>query len=561
MKQWIALFYACCISPIYAATIADTVFMNGNIYTANESNPHAEAVAINHDCITAVGSNNEIKKFIGSQTRVINLKGMTMLPGLTDSHAHFIQVGEREMTFNLENTKSLDDLLTKVKEKTTKTNPGEWITGSGWIETYWKPSQFPTRWDLDRVAPNNPVVLSRADLHSIVVNSMALKLSGITKETKNPFGGETHHDQKSGEPDGMLMDEARNLITSHIPATDKAHLEKAMILANNWSIAHGLTQVQEPSGSYDDVDTYQTLFREGKIKIRIYKAVSGPSADSTRLLHDGPIIEAFDHHFNLRTIKVVSDGALGSRGAALFEPYNDATNTRGFLRVDEIKYQAMLHDALKKGIQVQTHAIGDAANHFTLYEYTKALKAVPPSSRQIANPRFRIEHAQILSDADLKRFAALNVIPSMQPSHAISDLHYASNRLGMKRLKNAYAWRSLIKTGVIIPGGSDAPVERGDTLIEFYAAVARKDIHGFSSKGWHREQILSRDEALKMFTVWPAYAAFEENLRGQIAPGKLADFTVLSKDIMKVPSDQILKSHNVMTVIGGEIVWQEMQRS
>jgi hypothetical protein len=354
----------------------------------------------------------------------------------------------------------------------------------------------------------------------------------------------------------MLLDTAQGLVSRHIPARGDSDTEQAMILANKRSIELGWTQVQDPGGSFRDVEFYKKLFGEGKLKIRIYKAVHGPSADADRLIREGPIIEAFGHRFNLRTIKVVSDGALGSRGAALLAPYNDAPDSKGFLRVKEEDLLPMLKAALRKGIQVETHAIGDWANRFILDEYEKALKAVPPAQRKIRNPRWRDEHTQIVNPVDLPRFAKLGIIPSMQPSHAIGDLHFVPSRIGIERTKGAYAWQSLIKSGVIIPGGSDAPVERGEPMIEFYAAVARKDIRGFSGPGWHPEEKVTREQALKMFTIWPAYAAFEENLRGSIQVGKLADLTVLSADIMKIPEMEILKTRCVMTVIGGEIVFE-----
>jgi predicted amidohydrolase YtcJ len=275
------------------------------------------------------------------------------------------------------------------------------------------------------------------------------------------------------------------------------------------------------------------------------------------LLNEGPTIGAFENRFTLRTIKVISDGALGSRGAALLGPYSDAPDTSGFLTVKAEELRPMLIEALRKGIQVETHAIGDRANRFILDEYERALNAVPVAERKIAEPRWRVEHAQIVNPADIPRFAKLGIIPSMQPSHAIGDLFFAPSRLGMERLEGAYAWESFIKSGVVVPGGSDAPVERGEPMIEFYAAVARKDPKGFSAEGWHPEEAVTREQALKMFTIWPAYAAFEEKLRGSIEVGKLADLTILSADIMKIPEAEILQTRCVMTVINGEIVFEK----
>ncbi|HKC65579.1 MAG TPA: amidohydrolase [Pyrinomonadaceae bacterium] len=535
--------------------MADTVFENGNIYTASDAQPHAEAIAVKGDRIVFVGSNADAKKYEGKQTRVVDLKGHTVLPGMTDAHYHLIGVGFREMTLNLEGTTSLEDFLSKVKARVDQAKPGEWVTGRGWIETFWKPPAFPTRQDLDRVSPANPVFLRRADGHGAVANSAALKIAGIDRNTPSPFGGEISKD-KSGEPNGMLLDNAQALVTKYIPAPTDADTERAVLLGVERSIKLGWCEIQDPGGSYDDVALYKKLYQEGKIKLRIYKAVYGPTKDSARLLREGASVGNFDDRFTLRTIKVVFDGALGSRGAALLEPYSDKPDTSGFLTQKPEELLPMFEEALRRGIQVQTHAIGDRANRIILDLYEQAFKAVPPDQRKIREPRWRVEHAQIVNPTDLPRFAKLGVIPSMQPSHAIGDLHFAPARLGIKRLEGAYAWQSFIKSGVIVPGGSDAPVERGEPMIEFYAAVARKDMKGFSGEGWHPEERVSREQALKMFTLWPAMAAFEEKIKGTIEPGKLADLTVLSADIMKIPEMDILKTECLMTVIGGEIVYE-----
>ncbi|HEX8920522.1 MAG TPA: amidohydrolase [Pyrinomonadaceae bacterium] len=533
---------------------ADLVFKNGQIYTVNERQPRAEAIAVKGNRIIFVGSNAEVKRYEAKATRVIDLKGKTVVPGMTDAHNHLIGVGLREMTLNLEGTTSLEDFLAKVKARVDRAKPGEWITGRGWIETFWKPPVFPTRQDLDKVAPNNPVFLDRADGHGAVVNSAALKIAGVDRNTQNPFGGEISKD-KAGEPNGMLLDNAQDLVTRHIPQTTAAEFEQAILLGVKREIELGWCQIQDAGGSYADVALYRKLYGEGKIKLRIYKAVHGPSESSAQLLREGATIGDFDGRFTLRTIKVVSDGALGSRGAALLEPYADKPETSGFLTVKEEELQPMLTEALRRGIQVETHAIGDRANRFILDSYEKALAAVPLDRRKIGEPRWRVEHAQIINPADIPRFARLGVIPSMQPSHAIGDLHFAPSRLGVKRLEGAYAWQSLIKAGSIIAAGSDAPVERGEPMIEFYAAVARRDQKGFSGEGWHPEQAVTREQALKMLTLWPAFAAFEEKLKGSIEVGKLADLTVLSADIMKISEPEILKTRCLMTVINGEIVY------
>lgn len=542
--------------PTEQTQTADIVFKNGNVYTANDKGPRAEAIAVKADRIIFVGTNAAAQKFVGQNTRVVDLRGKTVLPGFTDSHQHLSGVGLREMTLNLEGTTSLEDFLAKVKARVDQARPGEWITGRGWIETHWKPPTFPTRWDLDKVAPNNPVFFGRADGHGGVVNSAALKLAGIDKDTANPFGGEISKDKQGGEPNGMLIDSAQGLVRSRIPPTSPEDAERAVVLGVKRNIELGWTQIQDAGGGYADVEIFKKLYAAGTIKLRIYKAVHGPGPSATRLLNEGATIGAYGNRFTFRSIKVVSDGALGSRGAALMAPYSDAADTSGFLTVKAEDLRPMLREALRKGIQVETHAIGDLANRFILDEYEAALKDVPAGERKVADPRWRVEHAQIVNPADIPRFAKLGIIPSMQPSHAIGDLFFAPSRVGIERLRGSYAWESFIKSGIVVPGGSDAPVERGEPMIEFYAAVARKDQKGFSGEGWHPEEAVTREQALKMFTLWPAYAAFEDQLRGTIEVGKLADLTILSADIMKIPAPEILKTRNVMTVINGEIVYE-----
>ena len=533
---------------------ADTVFYNGTVYTVNPSQPNAQAVAVKDGRIVFVGSNEAVKAVESKTTRLVDLKGATVVPGLTDSHYHLIGVGERELTLNLEGATSLDDFLARVKARVDQARPGEWVTGRGWIETFWKPPVFPTRADLDKISPSNPVFLGRADGHGAVANSAALKIAGIDKNTRDPFGGQILKDKNTGEPVGMLLDNAQSLVAKHIPADSSADIEKAVLVGVQHSIQLGWCEIQNAGSTYPEVELYKKLYEQGKIKLRIYNAVYGPGPNADRLLREGPTIDAFDHRFTVRTIKIVFDGALGSRGAALLEPYSDY-NTSGFLREKESEISPMLDKALRQGIQVETHAIGDRANRIILDLYERALKDVPGDQRKIGDPRWRVEHAQIISPADLPRFSALGIIPSMQPSHAISDLHFAPARLGMERLKGAYAWETLIRSGCIVAGGSDAPVERGEPMIEFYAAVARKDLKGYTGEGWHPEEAVSREDALKMFTLWAAYAAFQEKEKGSIEVGKLADLTVLSADIMKIPESEIPRTHCLMTVIGGEIVF------
>jgi predicted amidohydrolase YtcJ len=596
-----------------AAEMADTIFINGNIYTVNEKQPRAEAVAISGDRIAFVGSNADAQKFRSETTRVVDLSGNTVVPGLTDSHCHIFGIGEREMTLNLEGTNTLEDFLAKVKERVTKTEPGKWITGRGWIETFWKPPQFPTREELDKIAPENPVYLTRADGHASVVNSAALKFSEIDNQTPDPFGGRIL--RTNGELNGMLLDHAQDIVENKIPPPTQSEREQEFLTGIEREVKLGWCEIQNAGSHYDDVDLMRKHFDTGEVKIRLVNCIYGPGADAQRFLKEGATINAYDRHFTQRTIKVIFDGALGSRGAALLKPYSDRPDTSGYFREKPAELSPMFEEALRRGLQVETHAIGDRANRTILDLYESAFKAVPSKQRATSNggassasppgltklrppkvgvggdARWRVEHAQILSEQDIPRFAKLGVIASMQPSHAISDLFFAPDRLGMDRLQGAYAWNSLIKSGAVICGGSDAPVERGEPMIEFYAAVARKPLpeHGLSVRapsgvelrsdrnsgqhdrwahrpqayvppqleGWHPEQALSREQALKMFTINAAYAAFEENDKGSIEVGKLADFTVLSNDIMKIAEPEILKTRCEMTVIGGEIVFED----
>jgi predicted amidohydrolase YtcJ len=353
-----------------------------------------------------------------------------------------------------------------------------------------------------------------------------------------------------------LLDHAQGLVDKNIPGPTEAERREAFVVGVKRELSLGWCEIQNAGSNLDDLPPMRQALEAGQCKLRVYNAVYAPGPAGAALLHDGPVLNQFDHRFTQRTIKVVFDGALGSRGAALLEPYSDAPETSGYLTQKEAELQPIFEEALRKGVQIETHAIGDRANRVILDLYEKAMKAVPPEQRKIRTPRWRVEHAQILSAADLPRFAKLGVIASMQPSHAISDLFFAPSRLGKERLAGAYAWQSLLKSGAVVTGGSDAPVERGAPMIEFYAAVARKSIKGESAAGWHPEQAVSREQVLKMFTLSPAYAAFEEQDKGSLEPGKLADLTVLSKDIMKIPAPEILTTTCAMTVIGGEIVYE-----
>jgi predicted amidohydrolase YtcJ len=534
---------------------ADTLFTNGNVYTGNPRQPRAQAIAVAGDRIVFVGSNQEGQAFSGPGARVVDLAGRTVVPGLADAHVHLAGVGQREMSLNLEGTQSLKEMLDRLAARVAQARPGAWVTGRGWIETFWTPPVFPTRWDLDKVSPRNPVYISRADGHGGVANSAALARAGITRGTASPFGGEIVKDPKTGEPSGMLVDAAQPLVTRKIPPPTPAEEAEALVVGARRMVALGWTQAQIAGNSWAEVELLRRLYREKKIKLRIYDAIRGPGRDADVLLDKGASVGELGGRLTVRTIKVSIDGALGSRGAALLAPYADGEGV-GLLTQKEEVLRPLFEKALRRGIQLEVHAIGDRANRVILDLYQQAFAAVPPNQRAVAEPRWRVEHAQILRPDDVPRFAENKVIASMQPSHAISDLHFAPRRLGVARLEAAYAWRRLLASGATIAGGSDAPVERGEPLIELYAAVARKDLKGQSGEGWHPEQAVSRQQALDMFTRGAAYAAFEEDRRGTIEVGKLADLTVFASDVLAVPEAEILRSSCAMTIIGGEVVFE-----
>ncbi|MEO8478324.1 MAG: amidohydrolase [Gemmatimonadota bacterium] len=537
-----------------ASSTADLVLRGGTIYSGPQSADTVQAVAVKDGHIVWVGANADADKWIGAGTTVRDVSGRFVYPGFVDAHAHFSGIGERELTLNLEGTPTKDAFLAKVEDAVKKTPKGEWVTGRGWIETFWSPPVFPTRHDLDRIAPDNPVMLNRADGHASVVNSAALRIAGVDGDTPAPPGGAINLDV-DGQPTGMLIDRAQGLVGRHVPGTSTAQEERAMELASERSVRLGWTQLQDMHGSWSEIAMMRKLYGEGRIKVRLYKTISGPGAQADSLIKIGPQPPEFDDRFEVRTIKLVFDGALGSRGAAMLEPYNDDPASIGLITTDTVAVKSMLVSALRGGIQVASHAIGDRANRLLFNLYEAALDSVPPTERKVAEPRWRDEHSQIIQPADLPRFKQLGIIASMQPSHAIGDLHFVPSRIGLDRTAGAYAWRTLLDMGVPVAGGTDAPVERGEPMIEFYAAVARKDLQGNDGPGWHPEEAVTRLQALRMFTWYPAFAAFAEDRVGTIEVGKRADFTVLDHDIMTIPAPEILTTTNVLTVIGGEVVY------
>ena len=547
----LAILFTSC-SENQSCKSADVVLINSTIYTLNDSAPNAQAVAFLGDTLVFVGSNALSKEYQCNDAKVIDLKGSYVYPGFVDSHAHLKGIGHRENSLNLQGIDSLKEMLTTVEIFSNGIQPGEWVVGRGWIEKVWPEKRFPTRYELDRFSSDKPVILERADGHAVVVNSLALELAGISSESNDPHGGRIEKD-KNGEPTGMLIDKATSLVEKLIPKTTKQEDKRDLKAGIDRNVSLGWTQVQIAGGTFSDIEILEEIKEEGNLLQRVYFAVSAGEPAET-LLRLGPKLDP-EHMLTVRGIKLYADGALGSRGAALLEKYEDQ-DTTGLLIFTKEETLPVLEEALKKGIQIQTHAIGDKGNRITLDWYQEAFNSIVDEERKVIDPRWRIEHSQIITKEDQIRFRDMEIIASMQPSHAIGDLHFAPSRLGMQRVGNGYVWRNLIDLGVIVAGGSDAPVEIGDPRIEFYAAVARKDLDGFYDKGWHLEQAVTREEALKMFTIWPAFAAFQEDINGTIEVGKLADLTIFSKDIMKVPEEEILEAQVVMTIVNGKIVFE-----
>ncbi len=523
-----------------------TIFTGGPIYTGVGDAAMAEAVAVSGGVILAVGTRTLVEESAGADFEIVDLNEAAMYPGFTDAHAHLLGIGMREITLNLESVTSVAELVDVVRTEIEKTPAGETVYGRGWIETHWPEGRFPHRADLDPVSPNNPVILQRADGHAVIVNSYAMEKAGITAETEIA-GGEVRI-LENGEPTGLLIDKAQLLVSDLIAAPSAARKEEAYRKASEVYAAYGWTSIHSMSVDPGNIDMMEGLAEDGGINIRVYNSIDKDGFDW--LLENAPRADTSGRIIT-RALKLYADGALGSRGAALFAPYSDSAASTGLLLIEKPEALDIMRRALAADIQVNTHAIGDRGNRLVLDWYENTFSESP----DMGDVRWRIEHAQILHLDDIQRFAELSVIPSMQPSHAIGDLFFAPDRLGPDRLDGAYAWRSLIDSGAIIAAGSDAPVERGDPLIEFYAAVARRGLNGYQDDNWRPAEAVTRAEALKMFTLWPAYASFQENALGTIEHGKRADFSVFSADIMTIPESDILDAKPVMTIVDGVIVF------
>ena len=541
------------------AQAQNLIISGGTIHTGAtaSSNGPAEVVLVRDGRIAYVGPRASAPDTAGLTE--IDLKGATLFPGFTDGHAHLDGIGQRELTLNLEGSASLTEAMAKLTAWAEAHREGP-IVGRGWIETRWPESangpRFLTAADLDAAAPGRIVLLQRADGHATTASSAALAAARIDASTPVPSGGDIHKDA-SGKPTGFLVDAAQSLIEPLVPQNDPEALRAAYKAGFRVEAAYGWTGVHFMSAPFKDVPMMEALASVGEAPIRVYNSVTPDGAQA--LFASGPRSVA-DGRVITRAVKFYVDGALGSRGAALFEPYADAHDSRGLLQITPEAIIPLYEQAYRSGIQVATHAIGDRGNALVLDWYREAVAYEAGSgAASDASPkdlRWRIEHAQILRPGDEPRFAAQKVIASMQPSHAIGDFHFAAARLGDARLDGAYAWKSLLDLGVTVVGGSDAPVERGDPLIEFYAAVARRDLEGFQGPDWRPREAVSRAEALAMFTTAPAYASFREDELGTIEVGKRADFTAFDIDLMTVPESEIPKGHAVLTIVDGKVVFE-----
>jgi len=531
-------------------TVADLVVTNGRIYTADAARPVVDAMAIRGGRVVFVGDRAGAKALTGAATQVLDLDGQTVIPGMTDAHAHVLGLGQSLRNVDLVGTTSYDAVIARVVERAMQTPKGEWIIGRGWDQNDWGDTRWPSHEALSRAVPDHPVYLERVDGHAAVVNALAMQRAGLTRATKDPSGGQIIRDAR-GEPIGVLVDNAQSLVERSIPAATRAQVKGMIAAAITEMHRWGLTGVHDAGASAQTLELYEELGGEGALDMRLYAMISDHAPTLEAWFRRGPQSGLFDGRLWVRSIKLYQDGALGSRGAALLEPYSDDASTSGLLVSAPAHIREVADRALVAGFQVNTHAIGDRGNRLVLDAYQAALAARPT-----ADHRFRVEHAQILHSDDIPRFAALGVIPSMQASHQTSDMYWAGNRLGETRLRGAYAWRSLLETGTIIPNGSDFPVEYVDPLISFKASVSRQDAKGWPVGGWFPEQRMTREEALKSMTIWPAYAAFQERELGSLTPGKHADFVVLDQDLLRIPDAMLSQVRVRSTWFAGRKVYE-----
>ena len=541
---------------------ATLVLRNGRIATVDEAKPQAQALAARGDTLVAVGTNEDIAPYVGPKTKVIDLQGRRAVPGFIESHGHFTGVGEARIVLNLTRVKNWDEIVAMVRDAAGKARPGEWIRGRGWHQEKWdRPPQpavegFPTHASLSAAAPNNPVVLEHASGHASFANAKAMELAGVTRDTKSPAGGDILKDAK-GEPTGLFRETADGLLdqaytrarASLTPQQREAYVRRQLQLADEEAVSKGVTSFEDAGSSFETIDVMKKVAAEGKLGLRLWVMVRDSSERMARSLAAYRLVDGYDKHLTVRAIKHTLDGALGSRGAWLLEPYSDLPTSTGLETTPLATVRASAELAMQHGYQLCVHAIGDRANRETLDLFEAAFKAHPDKK----DVRWRIEHAQHLSLADIPRFGRLGVIASMQGIHCTSDAIFVPARLGAKRSEEgAYVWQKLMKTGAVIANGTDAPVEDVDPIANFYATVTRRLADGST---FYPDQRMSREEALRSYTRNGAFAAFQEGSKGSLAVGKLADITVLSKDILTVPDDEIRSARVDYTIVGGKVLY------
>jgi predicted amidohydrolase YtcJ len=545
---------------------ADIVLRYGKIVTMESSAPEVEALAARGGKIVALGTNQQIQSYIGPDTKIVNLRGRLAIPGFIEGHGHFMALGSSKTVLNLRDAKNWDQIVAMVAAAAREAKPGAWILGSAWHQAKWDPppSQnvqgFPLHEALSKVSPNNPVWLTHASGHAGFANAEAMRLAGVDKNTPNPPGGEILKDSQ-GNPTGLFNEQAQVLISralaeyrAHRPPTELVSEARHQAgLAARECLSKGITTFQDAGSPLQVVDLLRSMTDEDKLGLRLWVMLRTSDAILAPNLRKYYTIGADDDHFTVRAIKRMMDGALGSRGAWMLEPYADLPNSFGLPTEDPGEIRKTAELAIANGYQLCVHAIGDRANREVLNIFEAVFKEHPEKK----DLRWRIEHAQHLNAADIPRFAALGVIASMQAIHCTSDAPFVLQRLGPKRAEEgAYVWQKLMKSGAVVSNGTDTPVEDVDPIACFYASVSRKLKDG---SVFFPDQRMSREEALRSYTVNNAYSAFEETSKGSLAPGKLADVTVLSKDILTIPEDEIPKAQVDYTIVGGKVMYQRSQ--
>jgi predicted amidohydrolase YtcJ len=530
---------------------ADLILMVGRIWTGDAANPWAEALATRNGVIVAVGSRADVSRLSGPSTRIFDRPGSFAMPGLIDAHGHIESLGASLEQVDLRGVNSLEEVARRVKARIDLVPGDAWITGANWDQSLWPGGTFPTAAVLDVVAPKRPVWLSRVDGHAGWANSEAMRRAKVAKETQAPADGQILRDSR-GQPTGVFVDGAMGLVGRVVPAAKPADLRRRILAAQRVILEAGLTGVHDAGISQAEADVYRELDRSGELLLRVYGMAAPTAGREVEFVSRAPRKRAPGERFELRAIKLFIDGAMGSRGALLFEPYHDDPTNKGLTLIAPDVLEATTTAALRNGWQVATHAIGDRGNALVLDAYAAARKAVP----EARDPRLRIEHAQVVRKQDVARFKELGITSSMQPSHASDDMRWADARLGPGRVDGAYAWKWFLEAKVPLAFGSDFPVEIVTPFWGLYAGITRQDAKGMPAGGWHPDQRLSLDETLRGFTAGAAHAAFAEDRVGILRTGMQADVTIIDRDLFRAAPRDVLGARVLMTVIGGRIAFE-----